>query len=225
MIRLPLEVRKRLRKILPRILAYVPAIERERFKHAILSAVRTYFDIRRPKGINLELKRLFRSVRNPKCDPVKVWGSISRHAQQIVRQYDVIIGDLPDPNHVPADEFRHALSERVDGGGRLVKKKTQNRWKPQIAGIRGRGAPQKHDIDALVALLAAAYTRATGVPPTKSWSFQNRPTDFEIILRLVFRAIGLDRRSLRFSSIKGTLDRHQKAVRSLKLTNYEQTVK
>ncbi len=223
MIHVPVQVRRRLRKTLPRILAYVPATKRPQFKRSVHNAVRIYLDIHRPRGVSNELRWLSDSIRNPKSNPVIVWGSISVHAQKIVRQLDWIIGELPDPSCVPVDDFRQALSVRVVRGGRWVNEKRQRRWKEEIVGTRGRGAPRKDDIDVLVAFLAAAYTAATGAPPTKSWSQQNRPTHFEIILRLVFRAIGLGRRSLRFSTIKGALDRHQAAVRSLVRSNYEHT--
>ena len=100
MIRPPPKVRKRLRRTLPRILAYIPATEREQFRRSVWSAVQIYFDILKPTGVSKELEWLSDSVRNPQSNPVVVWGSISRHAQQIVRQYDGIIGEpSPAPRH------------------------------------------------------------------------------------------------------------------------------
>ena len=134
MIRIPLDVRRRLRTALRRILPLIPATERKRFKRSVLSAVRIFTDIRRPKGVNQELKWLFESARNPQSSPVVVWGRISHHAKQIVCQYDGIIDDLPDPHHVPAADFRRALSARIDRGGRWVQEKQQRRWKSSIVG-------------------------------------------------------------------------------------------
>ena len=219
MSRLPVEVRRRLCKTLPRILAYVPATKLPQFKRSVHNAVRIYLDIHRPRGVSNELRWLSDSIRNPKSNPVIVWGSISVHAQNIVRQLDWIIGELPDPSCVPVDDFRQALSVRVVRGGRWVNEKRQRRWKEEIVGTRGRGAPRKDDIDVLVAFLAAAYTAATGAPPTKSWSFQSQPTKFEMILTLIFRAVGL-----RHSKIKSALDRHQADVRRHETSNYEDTV-
>ena len=212
---------QRLLAAMPAICAPIPNGKRTQFEKSVISAVQIYFDIRRPKGVPDEIRRLAAAIKDPNADPRKVWQTTSTYAQMLAHKVDELFDPLPNPLSVSAKQFREALSHRVIRGGRWLHRGRRRRWEDRLVGGGGRGRPATNaEVEVLVAFLAAGYAATTDKPVTKQRGDPGhqkpKHTAFELILIGVFRAVGLPHDD---SAVKRALDRHLKARKTQNIYN------
>lgn len=217
MIRVPLDVRNRLRTALPRILSHVPSASHRRFKRSVISAVGEYLETCRPEVAQQEIMKLHEDIEKGRVSPHAAWAALSPQAQERVKMLDPITTPLPDPAITPAADLGEEIMKRIVAGAELKTRQGKSVLVPKLVGKMPRGRPPRVDVDVLVARLAGAYVWATGKLPTKARGDQNKRA-FEDIMQEVFGVVGLP---LHGETLKHALDRYWKSRRELEANNWE----
>ncbi len=217
MIRVPLDVRNRLRTALPRILSHVPSASHRQFKRSVISAVGEYLETCRPEAAQQEIKKLHEDIEMGRVSPHAAWAALSPQAQERVKMLDPITTPLPDPAITSAVDFGEAILKRIAAGAELKTRRGKSVLMSKVVGKMTRGRPPRDDVDMLVARLAGAYVGAAGKAPTKRRGTQNKRA-FEDIMEEVFSVVGLP---VYGGTLKHALDRYWKSRRELEANNWE----